>query len=233
MKITLLILTVLTGYSFNPNFYSDIESDTPAKTLEIGEQVWMTENLNVSTFRNGDTIQQSRTAEEWKNANENKIASWCYYNNDSTNGDKYGKLYNWYAVTDSRGLSPEGWHIPTNSEWSILIDSIEPQPILDTANHDYMGIDNFGVNCAPKMKSKEGWIWEMNGNNESGFNGLPGGFRSQNGEFFSIGGVCNWWSSDEGNIYNGICRQLTIESDNLVHIENNKGDGHFVRCVKD
>jgi len=102
-----------------PEVVEDIKSGF--KTVEIGEQVWMAENLNVSTFRNGDPIPQARTQEEWKKAGENKQAAWCYYDNNPANGKKYGKLYNYYATSDPRGLAPNGWHIPTDSEWKTLI----------------------------------------------------------------------------------------------------------------
>lgn len=93
----------------------------PYKTVTIGTQVWMKENLNVSTFRNGDPIPEAKTDEEWKAAGDAKQPAWCYYDNDPNNGAKYGKLYNWYAVNDSRGLAPEGWHVPTDQEWTDLI----------------------------------------------------------------------------------------------------------------
>ena len=92
----------------------------PYKTVTIGTQIWMKENLNVSTFRNGDPIPEAKTAEEWQAAGEAKQPAWCYYDNDSKNGVKYGKLYNWYAVNDSRGLAPVGWHVPDNDEWEVL-----------------------------------------------------------------------------------------------------------------
>ena len=79
------------------------------KEVKIGDQIWMVENLNVDKFRNGDIIPEAKTNEEWKKANENKQPAWCYYGNDLTYGEKYGKLYNWYAVTDQRGLAPEGY----------------------------------------------------------------------------------------------------------------------------
>lgn len=78
-----------------------------AQTVTIGTQVWRTKNLDVATFRNGDSIPQAKTNEEWEKAAENQQPAWCYYNNDPANGAKYGKLYNWYAVNDSRGLAPD------------------------------------------------------------------------------------------------------------------------------
>ena len=90
-------------------------------TVTIGSQVWMTKNLSVDKFRNGDPIPQAKSEEEWKVAIENKQPAWCYYDNNPANGVKWGKLYNWYAVHDSRGLAPKGYHIPTDSEWTTII----------------------------------------------------------------------------------------------------------------
>ena len=91
-----------------------------AQSVTIGTQTWTTKNLDVATFRNGDAIPQAKTNEEWKAGRENKQPAWCYYDNDAKNGTKYGKLYNWYAVNDARGLAPAGWHIPTDEEWTVL-----------------------------------------------------------------------------------------------------------------
>ena len=84
---------------------------------KIGKQYWTTKNLNVSRFRNGDPIPEAKTKDEWIQAGIKKQAVWCYYDNDFKNGTKYGKLYNWYAVNDPRGLAPEGWDIPTDDDW--------------------------------------------------------------------------------------------------------------------
>ncbi|MFM7765029.1 MAG: FISUMP domain-containing protein, partial [Sphingomonadales bacterium] len=85
---------------------------TSSNEVTIGKQVWMTKNLDVDKFRDGSSIPEAKTDEEWKKAGKNKQPAWCYYNNDPANGAKYGKLYNWYAVNDSRGLAPVGYHIP-------------------------------------------------------------------------------------------------------------------------
>jgi uncharacterized protein (TIGR02145 family) len=90
------------------------------KTVVIGSQTWMAENLNVSKFRNGDLIPEAKTKEDWEQAGKNKQPAWCYYNNDPTNSAKFGILYNWYAVNDPRGLSPAGYHVPTDAEWTSL-----------------------------------------------------------------------------------------------------------------
>jgi uncharacterized protein (TIGR02145 family) len=93
-----------------------------AQTVTIGSQVWMTKNLDVATFRNGDPIPEAKSNEEWEKAIDEKKPAWCYYNNDIKKGELYGKLYNWYAVNDPRGLAPLGWHIPTINEWTNLND---------------------------------------------------------------------------------------------------------------
>lgn len=90
------------------------------KSVKIGAQTWMAENLNVSTFRNGDPIPEVKTNEEWEKAGKEGKPAWCYYDNDPVNSSKYGKLYNWFAVNDPRGLAPEGWHIPRVDEWNTL-----------------------------------------------------------------------------------------------------------------
>jgi len=95
---------------------------TFSQTVTIGTQEWMTENLDVSTFRNGDSIPEAKTNEEWKRAGELKQPAWCYYDNVPKNGTIYGKLYNWYAVNDARGLVPKGYHVPSDEEWTILTD---------------------------------------------------------------------------------------------------------------
>ena len=90
--------------------------------VKIGKQIWMTKNLDVSTFRNGDPINELQSKEEWYAAEFNATPGWCDYENDSEYGETYGKLYNYFAVYDKRGLAPKGWHIPSDKEWSILID---------------------------------------------------------------------------------------------------------------
>ena len=92
------------------------------KTVTIGTQVWMKENLNVSVFKNGVAIPEVKDNAAWEKAGENKQPAWCYYGNDPKNGAKYGKLYNWYAAIDNNGLCPQGWHVPSDDEWTVLID---------------------------------------------------------------------------------------------------------------
>lgn len=188
-------------------------------SIKIGDQTWMTENLNVDKFRNGDSILQIITEEEWENSAKAKKPAWCYYNNDPANGSKYGKLYNWCAVNDPRGLAPTGWHIPTNKEWRELTD--------------YLG--GWKVACA-KLKSKEGWFVEGNGTNESGFSALPGGRRSsydQNSYIFkAIGKWGYWWSSTKYTKKTSITRSMYYNG-TFQWLDWDKGEGMSVRCIKD
>jgi uncharacterized protein (TIGR02145 family) len=93
----------------------------PIKTVTIGKQVWMLENLNVATFKNGVAIPEVQDRGAWNKAGDNQQPAWCYYNNDPKNGEKYGKLYNGYAVVDNNGLCPQGWHVPSDAEWDTLV----------------------------------------------------------------------------------------------------------------
>lgn len=186
------------------------------KEVKIGKQVWMAENLNVSTFRNGDPIPQAKTAEEWAKATENKQPAWCYYENNAENGKTYGLLYNWYAVNDARGLAPAGYHIPTFAEWTTLTD--------------YLG----GVEVAgTKMKSTSGWNENGNGTNSSGFNGLPGGYRNLIGTFLNIGRNGCWWSSTEFITGTAWFRALLSNYGVVNSDYDPEGDGFYVRCLRD
>jgi uncharacterized protein (TIGR02145 family) len=177
----------------------------------------MTENLNVDKFRNGDPIPHVKTDEEWEKAGENRQAAWCYYNNKPANGEKYGKLYNWYAVNDPRGLAPKGWHVPSDAEWSQLTDYYMYDPSL----------------AGTKMKSTSGWFEEGNGTNESGFSGLPGGHRGCGGTFSGVGEIGNWWSSTVYDAGSAWGRILGCSTGNVGRFRSGKEKGVSVRCLRD
>jgi uncharacterized protein (TIGR02145 family) len=186
-------------------------------TVNIGYQVWMVENLNTARFLNGDPIIEAKTDWEWENAGNNGQPAWCYYENKPGNGVKYGKLYNWYAVNDPRGLAPAGFHVPSDEEWTTLTD--------------YLGY----VNAGKKMKTSTGWKYGVNGNNSSGFTGLPGGYRSDDGTFFHIGGYGHWWSSSESGYGTGSAWDRTLNYDSETSYQHNseKHKGFSVRCLRD
>jgi uncharacterized protein (TIGR02145 family) len=196
------------------------------ESVRIGNQEWITRNLDVDRFRNGDLIPLIESKEEWKKAGENGQPAWCYYDNDPENGKKYGKLYNWYAVNDPRGLAPKGWHIPSDYEWIILVEFLGGKDI-----------------ASYKMKSLEGWeeskdkddkIQNGNGDNSSKFNGLPGGCRHYDCSFGYIRNVAFFWSATENDNLGAWIHSLA--SGNGIVLRYNcsyKSVGASVRCLRD
>jgi uncharacterized protein (TIGR02145 family) len=183
--------------------------------IKLGTQTWASKNLSVTVFRNGDAIQEARTNKEWVNAGREGKPAWCYYGNNKENDKKYGKLYNWFAVSDPRGLAPDGWHIPSYAEWVQLIT--------------FLGGEN---NSGIKMKSTSGWEDIGNGTNSSGFSALPGGWRSSIGEFKGIRGNGTWWSSTEFSQTNAWYMSLEyINNITIIGSESGKENGVSVRCI--
>lgn len=182
------------------------------KTVKIGSQTWFSENLNVTKYRNGDVIPQVSDPTQWAKLT---TGAWCYYNNDSNNDLIYGKLYNWYAIKDSRGLAPKGYHIPTDEEWTILTNFL-------------------GASAGGKMKNTTGWNGTNIGStNNSGFTGLPGGFCINVQEFFFKETNGYWWSSTAIDSETAWNRSLNINSSSVCRSYDNKKYGFSVRCVKD
>jgi len=205
-----------------------------APTVAVGNQQWLGKNLNTTSFANGDPIPQAQTAEEWKQAGNNKQPAWCYYNNDPPNGGTYGKLYNWYAVNDTRGLAPRGWHVPSDSEWDILIkrfvaNGAELNKPVTSDNFTYYTTEGAGAS----LKNSSGWTENGNGTNASSIAGLPGGSRADNGTFFFIGEDGGWWSSSEITTDKAWNRNLPYDNGKANRFNSFKGCGFSVRCVRD
>ena len=194
------------------------------KTVKIGEQEWTTENLNLGHFQNGDIIQEAKTKEEWEKAGKNGEPAWCYYCNNSSNGEKYGKMYNWYAVNDRRGLAPNGWHVPTHAEWTVLTD--------------YLTSNGHRGKEAIALKSKSSWKDKRdgtsgNGTDVYGWLGLPGGGRNNDGYFYFIGGNGSWWSSSQNVTSNAWACGLNGSLDYVAIGNSSKEAGFSVRCLRD
>tara|TARA_Y100000766_G_scaffold247876_1_gene229327 strand:- start:123 stop:791 length:669 start_codon:yes stop_codon:yes gene_type:complete len=185
----------------------------------IGKQEWMSHNLNVEHFRNGDIIPEVKTDEDWERAGEEKRPAWCYYENEKSNGEKYGKLYNWYAVNDPRGLAPEGWHVPIETEWTALID--------------YLSANGHDKEESKVLKSISGWGYDGNGTDDYGWNGLPGGLRGYNGDFNNIGSYGLWWSSSQYSVDDAWGRSLDYSYDVVYISYLSKKAGFSVRCLRD
>jgi uncharacterized protein (TIGR02145 family) len=189
---------------------------TEYESVKIGTQIWMTKNLNVDRFRNGDLIPEVKSNEEWIKACEERNPAWCYYDNDSINGEKYGKLYNWFAVNDSRILAPLNWNIPNNHEFKLLVDHL--------GGFLYAGL---------KMKTTSGWYAKGNGTNESGFSALSSGYRMSNGEFHCVENSCTYWTSEENNSGRAYAHSLTSLSGVVINNTHMKHWGYSIRCLKD
>jgi uncharacterized protein (TIGR02145 family) len=200
------------------------------KEIKIGNQIWMSSNLNVSKFSNGEAIPQAKTFEEWERACKYKKPAWCYLGNEASNGEVFGKLYNWYAVNDPRGLAPKGWHIPTKKEWNEMIESLGGDEV---AGH--------------KLKAEQEWTEKMdytsnppklygNGTNESGFQAVPGGGRSCDGKFFNEtdGDEGNWWCSSDCSTNEADYMSMSYSGGSVFSLSSGirKGGGCSVRCVK-
>jgi uncharacterized protein (TIGR02145 family) len=185
------------------------------KTFKIGSQVWMAENLNVSRFRNGDTIPEVKSPDEWAYLGKTGKPAWCIQENNTENGKRYGKLYNWYAVTDPRGLAPKGWHVPSDEEWTTLTNA--------------MGGEVF---AALKMRTT-GYTKAGEGSSENGFLGLPAGGCTGRGSFYGLGSQSLWWASTEVTSSSAWCRLLNYVNSNFFSVNYEKDYGFSVRCIKD
>ena len=192
------------------DFFKDEISDN-AGTVKIGNQSWMAKNLDVASYRNGDPIPRVNDPSEWAGL---KTGAWCYYGNSPEIGETYGKLYNWYAVADPRGLAPEGFHVPIDEEWAVLVENLG-------------GTDLAGV----KLKSTNHWM-EGPGTNASGFNALPVGGRSGFGAYARLGGYGRWWSSSGTGTEAALF--LLHYFDHLTgRYATDSRSGFAVRCIKD
>ena len=202
-------------------------------TVHIGEQCWFSENLRSENYRDGDLISSSglETSDFWwsitqagEEAIYGEFSSSCWDN--ATNGpacdeewslEQFGRLYNWHAVDDQRGLCPYGWHVPSNEDWTSLTD--------------YLG-SIFGEYFATTMKAESGWGESGNGSDYSGFQGLPGGKKLISGQFVDAGHSGFWWSSNPSG--NGAWTHSLHHDDYYISLsEEASNNGLSVRCIQD
>ncbi len=190
------------------------------KTVNIGTQTWMAENLKSSKYSDGTPIPNVTDASEWSNLT---TGAWSYYNNDAAYNAKFGKLYNWYAVSPTtngnKNVCPTGWHVPTDAEWTVLTDYLGGEAV-----------------AGGKMKEIGTTNWSGQhpyATNESGFTGLPGGYRSGSGNYYEIGNLGNWWSSSETNSSNAWLRYLLSNNGSAYSYSGVKENGLSVRCLRD
>jgi uncharacterized protein (TIGR02145 family) len=198
----------------NISTITDIDGNV-YETIVIGNQTWMKTNLNVSNYKDGTPIPEVTDPVEWAKLT---TGAWCYYDYDSSNGEVYGKLYNWYAVIDKRGLAPTGTSIPTDAEWTTLTSFI-------------------GSEAGGKMKETEPSNWtspNSKATNSSGFTGIPGGYIISNGTFHFLGDYGYWWSSTSNvdDVTMAWNRSLNYNSGIACRSYDTKKYGFSVRCIK-
>lgn len=196
------------------NTVTDIDGNV-YQTVTIGAQIWMAENLKVTHYRNGDSIFNVTDNLTWYHAG---VGAYCNYDNDTANGNTYGRLYNWLAASDNRGLSPSGWHVASDSEWQTLVD--------------FLGGD---VIAGDKLKESGTTHWHSpnSGTNETGFTGLPGGSRQTEGNFMDLGDYGVFMTSTETDGEYVWIWALYNQTPYVQHSGAYKPYGFSVRCVKD
>jgi uncharacterized protein (TIGR02145 family) len=205
---------------FNPGLSYGTLTDQDGntyKTITIGTQTWMAENLRTTKYNDGTAIPNITGAGEWAALT---TGAYCNYNNTTGNDTiaTYGRLYNWYAINTGK-LAPEGWHVPTNAEWTTLTD--------------YLGGTSGAVG---KLKETGTTHWSnpnIGATNESGFTALPGGHRYVNGSFESVGSYGCWWSSTEGGKDFAYGRYVFCSDSSLISDYVNQELGRCVRCLRD
>lgn len=183
------------------------------RTVTIAGKTWMSENLRVSRYRNGDPVQEVRDPNGWSTL---KDGAWSAYDNREANGTGYGKLYNWHAVNDPRGLAPEGWHVASDREWTELVEATGGES-----------------NAGAALKAAGKWN-ASSGSRTAGFDALPcGARRDTDGEFLMLGQFTRFWTSTAADSAKAIARAMGFYDDAVRSGEVKKGNGFSVRCVKD
>ncbi len=194
---------------------TDVDGNT-YRTVRIGRQVWMGENLKVTHYSNGDAIPHISDSGQWR---DRTTGAWCTYNNDQKNVALYGLLYNWRSLADRRKLAPKGWHIPTDAEWRTLMQALGGAAI-----------------AGGTMKAGKHSYWQQPGNDDGrmiGFGALPGGGRNNNGVDDNAGFSATWWSATtEAYADFAITYNITSNNSVLKPDTDDRNSGFSVRCVK-
>ncbi len=239
--LLLLVITLMTSVSDLRAEEKDIDGHT-INTVSIGTQVWMQENLDVSRYRNGEPIRYAATSQDWLDAAAKGEGAWSYYKNDVASNGKYGRLYNWYAVQDPRGLAPSGWHVPTTQEFKKLSTALggvyvaggkmksttlwlSPIFAADNSGQPTVCVPNGNVLasvCRPNFTA----------DNSSRFTGMPGGMRGTDGGFFFMGENAFFWSSTESTRTISSYGALSYHLPTFVQGTEQNADGMSVRCIR-
>jgi uncharacterized protein (TIGR02145 family) len=219
INVKVLIIILLLMSTCKKDDSDDIIKDIDGNiytSVKIGTQVWMVENLKVTKYRNGDPIPNVTSLSNWANLS---TGGYCNMNNSENHSAVYGRLYNWFAVNDSRNIAPKGWHVPSDEEWTILVD--------------YLG--GFDV-AGGKLKETGNAHWcepNVGATNSTGFTALPGGVRSHLYDFLEGCDWAFWWSSTSSTDETAFNRIIFDSEASINRVDNHKKSGFSVRCIKD
>ena len=189
--------------------------------IQIGGKMWMSVNLSVGVFSNGDSIPHMTTDEEWMKACKNGQPAWCYYDNDPADEARYGRLYNWFAASDPRGLCPSGWHVPSDKEWTDLENAVGGRSV-----------------AGGKLKAAGNGIWKApntGATDEVRFAAMPAGFRRADAKryFGDAGSYTVWWSSRQKTLSVLVfTRAIMHDKAKVIRGMAHQNSGVSVRCIK-
>ena len=192
------------------------------ETVQIGEQCWFAENLRSENYENGDEIPSNLGNSEWSSTISGATA---IYEESASNLETYGRLYNWHAVDDARGLCPNGWHVPGDGDWTKM------EVALGMSEAEANTVGYRGTDQGTQMKSEYGWDNGGNGTNSSGFSALAGGYRFDNGGYAYQGSQEGWWSSTPFESY-AWHRFLFSGYQNVYRETYHLGSGFAIRCIQ-
>ncbi len=195
----------------------------PYHTVTVGQQIWLSQNLRTTRYRNGDEIPCIGDNIRWSSL---ETGAYCRYGNDIAHTEPYGLLYNWHAVSDIRGLAPEGFRVASSKDWDTL----------------FSHLSSSGANTVTALAADFGWPasplpgtpgHDPTGNNSTRFTALPGGFRDLSGGYGHLGRHGNWWTSDAQGTHYAWYRCLFAGYARWFQFNNHKNNGFSVRCVRD
>ena len=214
------------------------------ETVQIGGQCWFAENLRSDVYQNGDAINSGLSTASWQTTAFGATAVYGEGSSQCTDNDpgdqacdenwaiaEYGRLYNFLAVDDERGLCPQGWHVPTDEEFQQM------EGALGMSAEELSAEGYRGTNQGDMLKTQFGWFSNGNGTNEVGFNGEASGFRGQSASFLGAGVECNWWTADAAGVFDGDedawSRTLRYNQGGIQRYHWGQGNGFSVRCIQD
>lgn len=226
-------------FSGTKGTFIDSRDNKEYKWVKINNQIWMAQNLSAISYDNGEDISYVKEDSIWKE-HDSHVKAWCYYDGNEDNLLKYGVLYNWPAVMNGeikgddkekfvQGICPKGWHIPSYKEWNTLAKHLMSFHKTSYANNCGTYITEIGED----LKSTNYWMEDAKGSDRFGFNGMPGGERTFNGNFEYEGRKASWWSSTDVNGMRVWIYSVVGSSSDLRRNALSFQYAAYVRCVKD